>query len=374
MNTKIVVLIGFMPNPRIINRIMTERCIGETHLICWDRGEQMLAPPIEDGYRVHTISIPAGNDPIKRLIPTKKFSSRALGIIKDIGPQIIHVQGLDMLQIAVNYKKKNRAVKIIYEVADLHRYIVDKQKGIPRKCLRKYLIYSDRALQKYYDLLILTSEAYYDYYFSSFVSKDKMLYIPNMQNMTLFDKYDKKKSGEFTVGYIGAVRYKKQIYNLIEAAKQCQIKLLIAGYEDTPIELEPICKEDPDIDWVGRFDYNKEVSVLYGKCDVMYSVYDADMANVRVALPNKLYESVYCEMPIIVAKGTYLADTVEKWSVGIAVDHKDVTQLVEAIKALQENDIYDGYVKNCKKYKRYLRTLNANELLIQKLNEMIAPQ
>ena len=148
--------------------------------------------------------------------------------------------------------------------------------------------------------------------------------------------------------------------------------MLIAGYEDQPNIIEPMCKEKPNIEWVGRFDFNKQAAELYGKCDVMYSVYDADMHNVRVALPNKLYEAVYCEMPLIVAKNTYLADTVEEWGVGMAVDHKSVDELAEVINELRENKaLREQIAENCRKRKAELDLKIYNAQLQDKILRLL---
>ena len=365
-------LLGFLPNHRLLRRIEIEKEMGQVHLICWDRGADMMPPPKENDFSVHIIKISAGSDPIKRLIPTKKFSAQAKKLLKQLDPKAIHVQGLDMLQIAASFKKHyNSNVKIIYEVADLHRYIVDEQKDILHKLVKKYLLHEDRRLANSYELLIETSEAYYNTYFKDFVPKEKVLYMPNIPDLSVYDSYKKKHGGEFTVGYIGGVRYKKQIYNLIEAAKKCKVKLLIAGFEDEPVEIEPICKADPDIEWIGRFNYSEQAPLLYGKCDVMYSVYDADMANVRVALPNKLYESVYCEIPIIVAKGTYLAEVVHKWGVGIAVDHKASDELIRAIDDLKNKVYLNQLIKNCSSHKEILSSANPDESFIHAFQQLI---
>jgi len=370
-NPIIVMLLGFLPNHRLLRRIELEKEIGTVHLICWDRGADMMPPPSEKGITVHIINIPAGSDPLKRLVPTRKFSQQATQILKQIKPQIIHVQGLDMLQIAASFKNRSKtSVKIIYEVADLHRYIIDNQKDLLHKLVKWYLVRADRRLEKSYEFLIETSEAFYDTYFKEFVPRDKVLYMPNMPDLSIYDSYKKKKEGDFTIGYIGGVRYKKQIHNLIEAARICKVKLLIAGFEDEPVELEPICKADPNIEWVGRFNYAEQAPLLYGKCDVMYSVYDADMANVRVALPNKLYESVYCEMPIIVAKDTYLAEVVERWGVGLAVDHRTSDELIEAIGNLKNKKVMDLLVNNCIKQKRILSSMKPNDSFVIVLSQL----
>ncbi len=373
MAHKIAILIGFLPNPRIYKRIALEKQIGHVHLICWNRGDSMLEAPKEDGYVAHVINVEAGGNPLKRLVPYKKFSKSANVLLNQIQPDLIHVQGLDMLKIACAYKKRSRKpVRIIYEVADLHRLLVDHQKStiaqVAQKCLRHF----DRMLEKQYDLLVLTSMKYYDVYFVNFVSKEKVLYMPNVPDLSAFVSYQKKEGDIFTVGYLGAVRYKRQMMNLIDAVERTGDHLLIAGYEDQPNVIEPMCQGKPNIEWVGRFDFKKQAAELYGKCDVMYSVYDADMHNVRVALPNKLYEAVYCEMPIIVAKNTYLAQVVEEWGVGVAVDHKSVDELVAVLKELRDNkNLREQIAANCRKHKDEIDLQRYNAQLKSKIVQIL---
>ena len=275
-------------------------------------------------------------------MPYAVFARKAYYLLKRIKPCIIHVQALDMLKIACAYKKKvDKDVRIIYEVPDLHKLIIDEQKSLLRKIAQKYLRYEDRRCCQLIDLLIVTSEKYVDRYFADIVSRDKVLFIPNVPDLRVFETYKQKARGNPpVVGYIGGIRYKKQIWNLIEAAKECGMKLMLAGFENEPLEIEPYCMEDPNIEWIGRFDFESQIAELYGRCDIMYSVYDADMENVRVALPNKLYEAVYCQMPIIVAKNTYLSEVVAEWSVGVAVNHKDSRELIEVLRRFRDDPNY----------------------------------
>ncbi len=373
MNKQIMILIGCLPQPIVYKRVELAKEIGDVHLICWDRGSSMHLSPVENGYSAHVIKINAKNNPLKRLIPYRKFCTEADKVLKKIQPDLIHVQGLDMLKIACAYKKHSaKPVRIIYEVADLHRLLVDHQESLIAKASQKYLRFMDRHLEKQYDLLVLTSMKYYDVYFHDFVAKNKVLYMPNVPDLSAFSTYQKKTHGEFTVGYIGGIRYKKEIKLLLDAAKLCNVRLMFAGFENEPLEIEPICKADPNIEWVGRFDFNKQAATLYGKCDVMYSVYDADMHNVRVALPNKLYEAVYCEMPLIVAKNTYLAQVVEEWGVGVAVDHKSVDELAETLKELRDNkNLREQIAKNCRKHKGEIDLQRYNAQLKDKIIQIL---
>lgn len=364
---KLAILIGFMPNPRIFKRANLESERYEVHIICWNRGDNMIKHNVAENCVIHEIKINASNDPLKRLIPYYRFRAEALKILKEINPCIIHSQMIDMLKIAIkhNAHRKNKA-KLIYEIADLHRLLVDKQSHPIKKAMQIYLKKADRKCCKIIDLLIVTSNKYYDMYFKDFVDESKVLYFPNVPDLSAFKSY-KRHNGtaeSFTVGFIGGIRYKKQCEILIEATKELDMPLLFAGFENGEPEIENKCKEHKNCEWIGGFDYKSQIAGLYGKCDVIYSVYDADMANVRVALPNKIYEAVYCEIPIIGAKNTYLSDLIYEWGIGEAVDYKTSQELTEALRRMRDDSAYyTSLVNNCSKHK--------NEIDLEKYNNQL---
>lgn len=367
-----VILLGFLPNPRFENRIRVERELFDLHVLCWDRCKNMMPQPRAEGYRLHCIPISAENDPMKRLLPYGRFCHAAKRLLREIQPDMIHVQGLDMLRIACQIKRESqKPVAVIYEVADLHRLLVDRQRGL-RRFAQFLLKKEDIRCSAQASLVILTSERYYDTYFNAFTPKSKVLYLPNIPDLSAFAAYQKKDpSRDFTVGFIGGVRYKTQMRHLIEAARQCRMRLLIAGFETEPAEIEPLCKAYDRGTWVGRFDYAQDAAALYGKCDVMYAVYDAGMANVRVALPNKLYEAIYCEMPLIVAKGTYLQQVVESWGVGIAVDHTNAGELAAVLSRLRDDTaLYARICANCRQQKQLLHPERNAQALQHRLTEL----
>lgn len=367
-----VILLGFLPNPRFENRIRVERELFDLHVVCWDRCKNMMLPPRADGCHLHCIQIPAENDPMKRLLPYGRFCHAAKRLLREIQPDMIHVQGLDMLRIARQIKSESKKpVAVLYEVADLHRLLVDRQRFL-RRLAQSVLKQADIRYSGQADLVILTSERYYDTYFNAFTPKSKVLYLPNISNLSVFAVYRKKDPAQdFTVGFIGGVRYKKQMRHLIEAARQCHMNLLIAGFETEPAEIEPLCQAYDQGTWIGRFDYAQEAAALYGKCDVMYAVYDAGMANVRVALPNKLYEAIYCEMPLIVAKGTYLQQVVESWGVGIAVDHTNAGELAAVLSRLRDDTaLYARICANCRQQKQLLHPERNAQALQHRLTEL----
>lgn len=362
----LAIVIGFLPNPRIYKRISLEKEHYNVHLICWDRGSDMQKSPTENGYSVYCISEKASSDPLKRIGPYRRFSKAAFEELKRISPDIIHVQGIDMLNIACTYKNKvNNSTHIIYEVADLHRLLIDKQRNIIRKVAQCYLRSLDKKRCKEIDLLIVTSEKYIEKYFYAIVPEEKTFVFPNVPDLSAFTNYAKKADREnFTVGFIGDIRYPNQMINLIEAAKACDLNVLFAGFEQGGNKVEALCNAYKRGKWYGRFDFKKEVSALYGMCDVVYSVYDADMENVRVAIPNKLYESIFCGLPIIVARNTYLSEIVENWQVGLSVDHKNIEELKKVLLELSSNrELYDTLSSNCKAHRKDVNLTLYNDKL-----------
>jgi len=66
------------------------------------------------------------------------------------------------------------------------------------------------------------------------------------------------------------------------------------------------------------------------------------------ALPNKLFEYIMAEIPVIVSNLPQMKEVVEKFDVGFAIDVDNKTELITAIKNLSEDSkLYETKVRNC---------------------------
>lgn len=349
----IVFVLSHVPDPRMNKRINLLKGKYDTSLVCWNRKTVDIWRLVHDDIEAKEISIKAAyTNPLNRIWPTCKFAIEVIRYLKQKQPRCIYTENVDMLLICGIYFIFTRIKpKIIYEIADLNKLIIDEPNGILKKLLRQTIIVTERFLCRYVNLLVLTSEKFYDIYFKDMISKEKVFYMPNMPKLYAFGSYKRKSSGDFTVGFIGAIRYKDQIKMLIKAAENSNVNVLFAG-AGLDDEIEFLCAGKPNIEYHGKYDFDTKIASLYGKCDCIYAVYNADLNNVKVALPNKLYESIYCEIPIIVAKGTYLAELVEQMGVGVAVSHTNVSELEQLLKKLSSNkEYYDKLVNACKEHK-----------------------
>lgn len=347
---KICFLLSFTPNPRMNKRMKTLGEKNEVSLIYWRRTRTYIWGNVSDIFNKSEIYIPTNmGQPLKRIFPTFKFAKKALNKLKEHRPNCIYLSGIDMLAIATFYKNLfAKEIKIVYEVADLHGLQVQPPKNVLMKLFQKALRSFERKLCKNVSLLVCTSQGFYESYYSDFIPRDKYLYMANAPEKKIFESYQKKSRGAFTVGFVGAVRFNEQIKLLVNAAKKCGIEVVIAGsFLDD--DLQEYCINNGAV-CTGTYNYETDIVNLYEKLDCVFSVYPSKDENVKLALPNKLYESIICELPIIVAKGTYLSELVEKYQVGISVDSSDINQYIEALTKLSsEPAYYQEFAENCKK-------------------------
>ena len=120
-----VVMIGSIPKPRTYKRIAFLKRFSKMNLLCWDRvNETQLNIDENVDYPVNVIKLKAANDPLKRAVPYAKFTKKALKLLEEIKPDLIQVEGLDILKIADKYKRKSKKkVVVVYEVPYLRRLI-----------------------------------------------------------------------------------------------------------------------------------------------------------------------------------------------------------------------------------------------------------
>lgn len=371
MKKKITFLISHRPDNRYEKRLTLLKDDYEIDMLYWNKAEAEINFKMDDvtSHEIHIIA--DQTNPLKRIKETMKFIPIAYKKLCQIHPQIVYVGNIDMLDVAYRYKKKNTDVKIIYEIADLHRLIIDKQVNPFKKIVSAYLKHDERKLIKYVDLLVLTSMKFYDEYYCKLIQRNRVVFLPNMPEARIFKAYERIDHKEFTVGFIGWIRYIDQLKMLVRASQVAKVNVLFAGTDGHGTEFKDYCSQFSNVEYFGTFDYAEKINELYGLIDCSYSVYDASMKNVRLALPNKLYESILCETPIIVAANTYLSELVEQYGVGVMVGYNDENALIKELMRLKnDHEFYTALVNNCRKHKKEMDLNKYNEYFINKIGEM----
>ncbi len=124
------------------------------------------------------------------------------------------------------------------------------------------------------------------------------------------------------IGYIGVIRYLDVMLPFLEAIGQrsdlYEFHIHGDGYEMDKIHA--VCRKYSNIFYHGEYRNPEDMEKIHSDLDLGFAVYDNRDYNVRVALPNKLYEHVFFGIPLLVASGTVLAERVAKWGIGYAID------------------------------------------------------
>ena len=345
----ITFLLTYVPNPRMNKRIGLAKKNDSVSVICVSRKGQNLWEPFHQDvpHNILELEMPSIRHPARRLFAFLHFFRYAVRQLKQSSPDIIFCAGIDCLLIAVLFSLRKR-ISIIYEVSDIRECYLANRTDI----ITRFFPAFEKLLLKKVSLLVITSEMFFDAYYRNLIDREKVLYIPNSPDLRFFHGYEKRPHEKFTIGFIGGIRYLNQLKMLLDAGAQLDdVRIFIAGgsgESDMEARLKDYAQGKKNITFLGRYDYAAQIRGLYEMADCIYSVYDADNPNVRIALPNKLYEAVYCELPIIVAAGTNLANIVNKYGVGISVPHNDVGKLTDEIRRLAKKDsFYLSIVKNC---------------------------
>lgn len=345
---KIVFLLSHIPNPRMNKRIAVAKRVGEVQVICVRRASQNVleAEHKDVSHEEIHVDLPPSSRIVRRYIVTQQYCRQAIAKLRRMSPDIIYTGGQDSLDIAVRYKKAHLACRIFYEVADLRESYIEKPKSIVKRLVNIAIKAKERALLQYVDQLIVTSQKFYDAYYYKYIPSQRTLFIPNTPSFEVFDSYKKKSEGVFTIGFIGIPRYLGQMRMLVDVAGKIGCKVIFSGGGGISRDLQSFYDYCNGLDYVtftGAYSYTQDIASLYGAVDCVYSVYDSSNANVRIALPNKLYESVYCQLPLIVARGTYLSEVVEEWGVGVSVAHNNPEELAETLQRLRD----DATLREC---------------------------
>lgn len=336
-------------DPKTKKRIETFQQFGTVSAIFAKRKNHNTDIRIENcEYLPIEIDLPDSNHLFSRLLVTKSFQDRIYHHLIQKKPSIIYAESYDCLEVASKYKKNYPETTIFFEVSDLRSVFFKNQHGI-KKLISWVIKKREGSFFSCVNYLTVTSEKFYEERYQNLISREKLIFLPNMPDRSIFEPYTKKDHDKFTIGFVGGIRYINQMIMLVDAAKKCDVRVVFAGsaFDHDSQRLIDYCKDKEYVKFTGEYDFKRDIVDIYESLDCVYSVYDSSIPNVRIALPNKLYEAVLCQLPIIVAKDTYLCELVESWGIGESVGYKDIDGLVSIINRLKsDKEYYNAFVNN----------------------------
>lgn len=150
-------------------------------------------------------------------------------------------------------------------------------------------------------------------------------------------------NGEFVVGYIGAQIEGRNLLTLVDAIGELAnngVTMIIGGYGPIEQEVKTRSEKYSNIRFIGEVPQsflNQEVMKIESTFDVFVYTCTPENEGHRWVSPNKMFESMALKKPIIVAKGTLVAQRVESFGNGLAVQYGSKDELKAAV-LLLKND------------------------------------
>jgi hypothetical protein len=125
------------------------------------------------------------------------------------------------------------------------------------------------------------------------------------------------------IAYVGSFRYVNIIKDLISSIAGID-KFILNFYGDGSKSILEIIKNNAhafdNIFYHGTFINPDGLEKIYSENNLNFVVYDNNLDNEKVAMPNKFYESGYFNIPIVCSKDTYVGEKVFQLKMGWVID------------------------------------------------------
>ena len=328
------------PDPRLTKEVNAALRNGfSASILAWDRYGTCQA--------VEKVMASEGEYCVKRFKLKSKFGSGIKNILKLMAFQcflikslflnrknidIIHAADFDTVIPAV-------LMKIFYGksvIYDIYDFYVDAF-PVP-SFLKKIVRKIDIKIISFVDAVILPVEYRLEQISGS--NPRKIIYIHNTPERMVNTENLRNKNDKLIISYVGILqehRFLKQIINF--AKKDNGIELNIAGfglYEDYVVD----CSEKfENIKFYGKVPYNVGLNIS-AKADILFAIYDPSIKNHKYSAPNKFYEALMLERPILVSNGTGVDELVRKNKVGWCIDYNE-SAFSDFLKSVSKNEIYE---------------------------------
>lgn len=154
-----------------------------------------------------------------------------------------------------------------------------------------------------------------------------------------------------TIGFVGGIQFFDQNKRLLQQfANHPRFYLKYVGKPHFGCDLEQYCQKNgiTNVAFYSTFT-NEQKPAIYREIQLINCVYGKHNPVVRLLVPNRLYDCVLFKKPILVSKGTYLAEIVTQYRLGLAVD-VETEDTVRAVRSYLETFDPIAFEEGCRQF------------------------
>lgn len=324
----------------IVSQLSQPRCIKRVNAF-YDNGFDVEVYGFENGLyskniksypcEIHSIKVEGRTAKNKAVRQNLKLVREVIRILKR--DDIVYVFGIEL---AVYYKLFGGRNKYMYEQADLNYTKLHNQLLV--SLFRKI----DKLLISSSYQTVLTSQGFVDYLYGGKEASPKIHLLENRLNKELEGVSVKEHAinpNAIRFAFIGAVRYPRTILTFarVIAENYPNHEFHFYGEGLSSHLAKELCECYPyNLFYHGGFSNPGDLPKIYSEVDLNIVCYDISSMNVRIAEPNKLYESVFFKVPLVVSSSTFLEKKVLEMGVGFSIDCTKENEIRSFIESLNK--------------------------------------
>lgn len=376
----LVVLNNFKNDSRVLKESISLNENGYQVLVLAMFDSDQVEEELIKGIQVRRIPLKSRSlskiKPIQ-LIKYFEFLIKAYSYAKDF--DIIHCNDLNALPLGVLCKILNKK-RVVY---DAHEYEINHKPNESKNSIQiKY--YLEKLLIKFADKVITVSESIANEYVKLYniIKPTVVLNAPNFQDLNRKDIFREKlhiSKHQPIFLYQGNLSNGRGIEFLLETFNSiwldyveneidnCPV-IIFLGYGFFEDQIINVSKTVKNVFFHPAVSYN-EIFDLTSSADFGISMIEDVCLSYRYCLPNKLFEYLMAEIPIIVSDLVEMKRFVENNKVGFVIKNNSIDGLKEAINNALISDKND-FILNIKKVKQVYNWEEQEKFLLNIYNEL----
>ncbi|MGY0217554.1 glycosyltransferase [Endozoicomonadaceae bacterium StTr2] len=369
MKVKMILTNAFTFDFRVLREASTLSQNGhDVEILCWDRENVTSNKDIDiiDNIKVKRFFPRAKSETgIKQIIPFLKFIFQSKKYLRNKEVDIIHAHDLDGL--ITGFFCKSRKMKLIY---DSHEFF----SGMRGLKISPFFFILEWILLKRVDSIISVSPSICTSLKKLYSPKNKPLLIRNTPNKyTVSNKHEtlrarlKISENQKILVYQGMLNADRGLENLIQILTYLEDNIVIVligtgSFEQNLRDLATKLNVNDRVFFTGHIEHEKLLNYT-SSADLAIYLLNIIKLNTRFCLPNKIFEFIQAEIPIISTETRDVKKLIRKYSIGETVNPSNIEDTVDKIKKILTHS--QEYKNNLIKAKKELSWENEEKKLIE---------
>jgi hypothetical protein len=256
-----------------------------------------------------------------------RYSLFVKQVLKRKKPKKVIVFGIPLLAFMWRYLCKHFTDRFIVDIRDYHKSLGS---------------INMHKINKSASAIVISSEGFKKWLPNGnyIVSHNSSLF--GMFNATEYRLNEFDFKSKINVSYIGAIRdsqINRELINNLSDYSQFSVHYYGFGFATKNLSEFVNDKQIKNVRFFGRYD-NNNVDRIYEESDIINILIPKTNTNSLTLMPNRLYNAVLFCKPIVCLKGTFVAEVVEEYRLGLVVEDFNCLgdRMIEYINGLKETE------------------------------------